>query len=75
MARCPILSGKFGSSAQERSSVRTGEGAGAAVVAGVRLPDGVGNVGLLILGVGPEADHRQEGDAGENDLERHLEDF
>lgn len=39
------------------------------MVAGGRLPHGVGNGRLLILRVSAEADYRQEGEAGENDLE------
>lgn len=42
------------------------------MVAGSRLPEGVGDGGLLVLRVGrggAEAGHHEEGEAGEDDLE------
>ena len=45
------------------------------MIAGGRLQDGVGNLGLLILGVGrggAETDHCQEGDGDEEHLGKHV---
>lgn len=58
-------------SAQECNPIHTVKGAVAAVVTGTLLPGRVGHGGCLVLRVGrggAEADHRQEGKAGENDI-------